>query len=1127
LNVRDEQPPEPRSQAGAEADAEADADADPGSKRTHRRKGRRWPKFVAAAIVIFGVLAAIVFIAPTLVARYVAADQLEAMGIETEGVETLEIDIWNREVVLGPVRFKALKSADFGSLDRIRVEIGVSQLLEKGILIERLIVSGVNLHVVQQQDGNLIVNGVDISALGGEGEPAPDPDPQAEEEAPWKAGVGALEFTDSTITFVNAKDGRLEIVIERVVLADFFSWSPDLPGSFEAVGSVNDIAFSWSGTAQPFAETVQASVDGQLRGIELDKITQFTGPLGFERSQGSVDTEIHSEFSLAPDGSVDGQGTGTIEIADAHLALPGAFDVRFDEASFALDAKAAAAADGGLSAQGELDLGIANGSLGTGDGRALAFTRLALDVPDLDFGTDAEGALRLAAQPSLRLDAPEASGPVGLAAASLSLDARDLALARSGERLTVAGGLTLDVAQPAMTAPSRLGADDVRLALRGIEAEVTAAQTSLSAGADLKVAQLNVAEPVALTADAVALALDTLAVRQAGDELSVAASGTHAYETLAVRLGTGDGAPGPAFQAQAIQATLAELAYRVAGAQAKVTGGLKIDIAQPQGAVPVGQAQGEVGADALSFQASDLDVVLAAAGVTGGGGLAARVDALEADWPAAPGMPALSASIGAFELADATLDLRQEQGAMAVDARFGLAADSFAASLADSEVGKAVIGKIAVRGGTVGGALDAGLAIRADAIELTKPEIDLTDQALGAFGGEPGTKEDDAQETEPLEPGGTTFGVGRFFVTDTGSVTFVDTSVQPRVRLNAVIEILEAEDVNAAEPQQRSPVKLATAINEFTKVQLVGWVKPFTDPVGFSFAGRLGGLSLPALSPYAAQAVGMNLEQGSLSVKADAETKEGKLQGRIELDVEDLAFSPLSEADAARLSAKIGLPLDTIVGLLKDSGGQIELNIPISGDLKDPSFDLSDAIGQALGGALTAAITAPFKLLFEPVNFVAGQVVGEKLAFKPVAFEPGAPALDAEGRAFLDALNEMLDKRPNLRIQICGRATAQDLQAYQANRQAGAAPAQQPDARAQAQAPSQPPPGAAPVSPGREAEADAARPELQALAEERTRAVRRYLVEEGGVDAGRIGECRSTFDATDQGPPRVEIKLGG
>ena len=44
-------------------------------------------------------------------------------------------------------------------------------------------------------------------------------------------------------------------------------------------------------------------------------------------------------------------------------------------------------------------------------------------------------------------------------------------------------------------------------------------------------------------------------------------------------------------------------------------------------------------------------------------------------------------------------------------------------------------------------------------------------------------------------------------------------------------------------------------------------------------------------------------------------------------------------------------------------------------------------------------------------------------------------------------------------------------------------------------------------------------------ATERQRVVRRYLVQDKGATAKRVGECRPTLEIDDQGTPRVEVSL--
>jgi hypothetical protein len=48
---------------------------------------------------------------------------------------------------------------------------------------------------------------------------------------------------------------------------------------------------------------------------------------------------------------------------------------------------------------------------------------------------------------------------------------------------------------------------------------------------------------------------------------------------------------------------------------------------------------------------------------------------------------------------------------------------------------------------------------------------------------------------------------------------------------------------------------------------------------------------------------------------------------------------------------------------------------------------------------------------------------------------------------------------------------------------------------------------------------------LRGLAEARTLAVRRALIERYGVRADQVLDCRATYAPDDTGPPRVEIEF--
>jgi hypothetical protein len=112
------------------------------------------------------------------------------------------------------------------------------------------------------------------------------------------------------------------------------------------------------------------------------------------------------------------------------------------------------------------------------------------------------------------------------------------------------------------------------------------------------------------------------------------------------------------------------------------------------------------------------------------------------------------------------------------------------------------------------------------------------------------------------------------------------------------------------------------------------------------------------------------------------------------------------------------------VALLKNSKGEIDLNLPVSGSLDDPQFSVFGIILKIIGNLLVKAATAPFALI--------GAIVGgggEDLAF--VDFQAGVAGSVAPGQEDkLAKIAKALNDRPSLRLDIAGRVDpATDMEA--------------------------------------------------------------------------------------------------
>ena len=349
---------------------------------------------------------------------------------------------------------------------------------------------------------------------------------------------------------------------------------------------------------------------------------------------------------------------------------------------------------------------------------------------------------------------------------------------------------------------------------------------------------------------------------------------------------------------------------------------------------------------------------------------------------------------------------------------------------------------------------------------------------------------------------------------DDARLEFEDRAIKTPVRLDASRVAIRIGALDTRAVDRPTPISLKGRIGGYGELSLEGTAMPLASKRGFDLKGKALGIDLPPISPYVADALGVDLRTGNFDLDLTLAAKEEALTGISNWHIRNLE---IDERGAPRLSEETGVPIGLALSLLRDSAGDIALDIPITGKLDDPSFDTSGAVRQAVGGAMRGAIAGTFNVLF-PFGMVFGALLegggGPEIALAPVAFAVGKSALDDAPATALDRLADALAARPTLRMEICGFAGPDDLRALNA--------AQGTDAQGQkliegiqnliARATGAPPP-----VPGED--------DLRRLAEARMRAVKDRLIAREGVAANRLFECRPVVETAAGAKPRVELKF--
>jgi hypothetical protein len=104
------------------------------------------------------------------------------------------------------------------------------------------------------------------------------------------------------------------------------------------------------------------------------------------------------------------------------------------------------------------------------------------------------------------------------------------------------------------------------------------------------------------------------------------------------------------------------------------------------------------------------------------------------------------------------------------------------------------------------------------------------------------------------------------------------------------------------------------------------------------------------------------------------------------------------------------------VALLKDRDGNIDLDVPVEGDLDDPKFKIWKIILDVFLSLITKAVMSPFALL----GALFGGDTGEHLE---VPFAAGSAELTAAQGERLDQLAKGLVEKPALRLEVEDRVS--------------------------------------------------------------------------------------------------------
>jgi Domain of Unknown Function (DUF748) len=371
----------------------------------------------------------------------------------------------------------------------------------------------------------------------------------------------------------------------------------------------------------------------------------------------------------------------------------------------------------------------------------------------------------------------------------------------------------------------------------------------------------------------------------------------------------------------------------------------------------------------------------------------------------------------------------------------------------------------------------------ADAETVKEPPI----ESLAATTAEPNQSSETAQ----------IFGIalGQFTIDGESELVINDESISPAFMESFTISNASLGAFDSSNKQLKSPYALNFKAGQYSQGSLSGAVALFSEKLNADIDAVIKEFSLPSVSPYVRGAAGMDMVSGQFDNVLSLKIEEDILKGSSKLKLRGLEVESATDVKKGNISEHAFIPLGLALGALKDSDGNIEMSIPLSGNVHDPDVGLNGFIYLVSQKAALSAAESYLINTFVPyANIVSlTKMAGEfalKVRIENLVYQPAQVELSPEQDDFIAGFTALLEQKPNLQIKVCPYASAKDLEV-------GSVDLEDIDTVAA----------------------------LKKIAKERGDHFKETLIKKYGVSSARLLICQAAVDGRDKALPRMEFNI--
>jgi len=238
------------------------------------------------------------------------------------------------------------------------------------------------------------------------------------------------------------------------------------------------------------------------------------------------------------------------------------------------------------------------------------------------------------------------------------------------------------------------------------------------------------------------------------------------------------------------------------------------------------------------------------------------------------------------------------------------------------------------------------------------------------------------------------------------------------------------------------------------------------------------------------------IKSGQLNTALDVTLTGEEIDGDINIVIKGLETSVAENYQTGTIKDKSALPLNAALGMLMDSKGDLELDVPLSGSTSDPEFGISSIITLITKKAVMSATESYLMQTFVPyANIVSvAMTAGDyllKVRFEDLPYKEKQITPDEQQQSYIDQFIALMKDKSDTQVKICAISTPADIG----------------------------------LELGKEVTDKAALELLRTLGGKRENAFKELVIKQGGIESSRLLLCTPQIDTSKGALPRLSIAV--